>query len=135
MSHPATQRAVAALLGATAVWSALSGVAAVVRWLWLGEVVGNGSMAVLLVAVVVGPIVGAGAGDAALRRGFWSRGRRGHRRRVWALLGLLGLPLLATWLLGWLFADTAASLPLYGVVTLGVTGAVLVVAFGSGRDE
>ena len=131
MSPPVTQRAVAALFGATAVWRALSGVAAVVRWLWLGERLGNGSMSLLLVSVVVGPIVGAVGGDAALRRGFWSRSRVAHRRRLAALLGLLVVPFLATRALGLVVGP--ASLPLHGVVTIVVTGLVLL-AF-SGRDE
>lgn len=135
MSPPVEQRVVAALLGATAVWRALSGVAALVRWLWLGALVGNGSMSLLLISVLVGPVVGAVAGDAALRRGFWAWTRAAHRRRIGALVGLLVLPFLATQLLGSTLAGGPASLPLYGVVTLFVTGIVLLAAFGSGRDE
>lgn len=135
MSLPATDRAVAALLGATAVWRALSGVAALVRWLWLGEVVGNGSMAILLISVVVGPIVGAGAGDAALRRGIWSPNRRAHRRRIVAVAALFVLPFMATALVGRLLGNGPAPLPLYGVVTLSVTAAVALALAGSGRDE
>lgn len=129
-----TQRVVAALLGATAVWRALSGVAAVVRWLWLGEVVGNASMALSLVSVVVGPIVGAGAGDAALRRGFWSRSGAAHRRRAAAVAALLVLPFLVTEAVGWLLGNAPASLLLYGAVTLSLTTLVLLVVFGSGND-
>ncbi|KPN29689.1 hypothetical protein SY89_00404 [Halolamina pelagica] len=135
MPPRATQRVVAALFGATAVWRALSGVAAVVRWLWLGEIVGNGSMALLLVSVVVGPVVGAGAGDAALRRGFWSRSHAAHRRRAVAVGALLVLPLVVTEALGWLLGNGPASLPLYGAVTLSVTTLVLLAVFGSGRDQ
>ncbi|QKY20447.1 hypothetical protein B4589_008660 [Halolamina sp. CBA1230] len=135
MSLPATHRAVAALLGATAVWRALSGVAALVRWLWLGELVGNGSMALLLISVVVGPIVGAGAGDAALRRGIWSPSRRAHRRRLAAVAALLVLPFLATASASWLLGNGPASLPLYGVVTLSVTAIVVLTLAGSGRHE
>ncbi len=135
MSPGVPQRVVAALFGATAVWRALSGVAAVVRWLWLGEVVGNGSMALLLTSVVVGPVVGAGAGDAALRRGFWSRSRAAHRRRAAGVVALLVLPFLVTAAAGWLLGGGPASLPLYGGVTLAVTTLVLLVVFGSGRDQ
>lgn len=135
VSPPVEQRVVAALLGAIAVWRALSGVAAVVRWLWLGELIGNGSMSLLLISVVVGPVVGAGAGDAALRRGFWSQRDAAHRRRIAAVLALLVLPFVATRLVGWLLRWQTASLPLYGAVTLCVTTAVLLVTFGSGRDE
>ncbi|MFW5935097.1 MAG: hypothetical protein ACOCQL_04530 [Halolamina sp.] len=135
MSLPATHRAVAALLGATAVWRALSGVAALVRWLWLGEVVGNGSMAVLLISVVVGPIVGAGAGDAALRRGVWSPSRRAHRRRIAATVTLFVLPFLTTAAVGRLVGNGPAPLPLYGAVTLSVTAAVALAIAGSGSDE
>lgn len=133
MSLPFTRRAVAAAFGATAVWRALSGVAAVVRWLWLGEVLGNGSMALLLVSVVVGPIVGAVAGDAALREGYWSPARAAHRRRIAALLGLLIIPFVATQAASLLLGG-ATSLPLYGAVTLTVTALILLAAF-SGRDE
>jgi len=80
VSPPVEQRVVAAAFGATAVWRALSGVAALGRWLWLGAVVGNGSMSLLLTSVVVGPIVGAVAGDAALRREFWAQDRPASRR-------------------------------------------------------
>ncbi|MBP1988028.1 hypothetical protein [Halolamina salifodinae] len=132
MSLPLTQRVAAAAFGATVVWRALSGVAAVVRWLWLGEFLGNGSMAALLVSVVVGPVVGAVAGDAALRRGFWSRGERAHRRRIAAFLALLVVPFVVTQTLNLLFGTT--SLPLYGAVTLTVTALILLGAF-SGRDE
>ena len=135
MSLPATQRVVAALLGAAAVWRALSGVAALVRWLWLGEVVGNGSMALLLVSVVVGPIFGAGAGDAALRRRVWSRSPAAHRRRIAAVAALLVLPFMLTGLVSWLLGNGPASLPLYGVVTLSVTTAVLLALAGSGGVE
>lgn len=135
VSRPATQRAVAALLGATVVWRTLSAVAALVRWLWLGEVVGNGSMALLLISVVVGPIVGAGAGDTAFRRGYWSRSRRAHRRRIAAVVGLLVLPFLATTAAGRLLGNGPASLPLYGCVTLSVTAAVVLALVGSGRHE
>lgn len=135
MPPRATQRVVAALFGATAVWRALSGVAAVVRWLWIGEIVGNGSMGLLLVSVVVGPVVGAGAGDAALRRGFWSRSRAAHRRRAVAVGALLALPFLVTEAVGWLLGNGPASLPLYGAVTLSVTTLVLLAVFGSGRDQ
>ena len=131
----ATQRAVAALLGATLVWRTLSAVAALVRWLWLGEVVGNGSMALLLISVVIGPIVGAGAGDAALRHGYWSRDRRAHRRRLAAVAGLLVLPFLATAAAGRLLGNGPASLPLYGCVTLSVTVGVALALVGSGGDE
>ena len=134
MSLPATQRAVAALLGATAVWRALSGVAALGRWLWLGELVGNGSMALLLTSVVVGPVVGAGAGDAALRRGVWSRSQAAHRRRMVAVAALLVLPFLVTAAAGRLLGNGPASLPLYGLVTLSVT-ALVALALGSGNDE
>lgn len=133
MSLPLTRRAVAAALGATVVWRVLSGVAAVVRWLWVGEVLGNGSMAALLVSVVVGPVVGAVAGDAALRRGFWAHGRAAHRRRLAALLGLLVVPFVVTQTANLLFGTT--PLPLYGAVTLAVTALVLVATFGLGRDE
>lgn len=132
MSLPLSRRAVAAALGATVVWRALSGVAAVVRWLWLGEVLGNGSMAVLLISVVVGPVVGAVAGDAALRRGFWSRGETAHRRRLGAVLGLLIVPSVAVQATGLLVGTT--SLPLHAAVTLTGTALVLLAAF-SGRDE
>jgi len=135
VSPPATHRAVAALLGATAVWRALSGVAALVRWLWLGEVVGNGSMAVLLISVVVGPIVGAAAGDAALRRGVWSPNRQAHRRRIAAVAALFLLPFLLTALVGRLLGNGPASLPLYGIVTLSVTAAVALAIVGSGGHE
>lgn len=128
---PPSQRAVAALLGATAVWRVLSGVAAVVRWLWLGSILGNGSMSLLLVSVVVGPVVGAVAGDAALRRGFWSWSPSAHRRRIGAIGGLLALPFFATRLLRWLLPGQQASLALHGVVTLLATTVVLLVAFGS----
>lgn len=133
VSLPLTRRAVAAASGATVVWRALSGVAAVVRWLWLGEVLGNGSMGLLLVSVVVGPVIGAVAGDAALRRGFWSRGRAAHRRRLAALLGLLIVPFVATQAANLLLGVT--SLPLYGAVTLTVTALVLLATVGLGRDE
>ena len=133
MSAPAEQRAVAALLGATAVWRALGGVAAIVRWLWLGSVVSNASMSLLLVAVLVGPIVGAVAGDAALRGGFWSRDRRAHRRRGAAVGCLLVVPFVVTRLVG---LGRPASLPLYGAVTVCVTTVVLLATFGrSGGDE
>ncbi|MFD1524761.1 hypothetical protein [Halolamina salina] len=135
MPVPATQRAVAGLLGATAVWRTLSGVAALVRWLWLGEVVGNGSMALLLISVVIGPIVGAGAADAALRHGYWSRDRRAHRRRLAAVAGLLMLPFLATTAAGRLLGNGPPSLPLYGIVTLSVTTLVVLALAGSGRHE
>ncbi len=135
MSLPATQRAVAALLGATAVWRALSGVAALVRWLWLGELVGNGSMALLLTSVLVGPVFGAGAGDAALRRGFWSRSRGAHRRRIAAVAALLALPFLVTGAVSRLLGNGPASLPLYGLVTLSVTALVALALRGSGHDE
>lgn len=132
VSRSPAQRAVAALLGATAVWRVLSGVAAIVRWLWVGERLGNGSMSVLLVSVVVGPIVGAVGGDAALRRGFWSASRPATRRRLATLLALLFVPFLATRAVGLLVRPV--SLPLHGLVTLVATGAVLLVGF-SGRDE
>jgi hypothetical protein len=135
VSLPATQRAVAALLGATAVWRALSGVAALGRWLWLGELVGNGSMALLLTSVVVGPVVGAGAGDAALRRGVWSRSQAAHRRRIAAIAALLVLPFLVTAAAGRLLGNGPASLPLYGLVTLSVTALVALGLRGSGHDE
>jgi hypothetical protein len=133
VSLPLTRRAVAAALGATAVWRALSGVAAVVRWLWVGEVLGNRSMALLLVSVVVGPVVGAVAGDAALRGGYWSPMRGPHRRRLAALLGLLIVPFVATQAASLLLGDTT-SLPLYGAVTLTVTVLILLAAF-SGSDK
>ena len=135
MSLRPTERLVAALLGATAVWRLLSGVAAVVRWLWLGEVVGNGSMALSLISVVVGPVVGAGAGDAALRRGFWSRRPGATRRRALAVGALLVLPFVVTATVGWLLGNGPASLPLHGGVTLSVTTLVLLAAFGSGHDQ
>lgn len=135
VSVPATQRIVAGLLGATAVWRTLSGVAALVRWLWLGEIVGNGSMALLLISVVIGPIVGTGAGDAALRHGYWSRNRRAHRRRLAAVAVLLVFPFLATTAAGWLLGNGPPSLPLYGCVTLSVTTAVVLGLAGLGRHE
>ncbi|GAB7094609.1 hypothetical protein JCM30237_17620 [Halolamina litorea] len=125
---------VAAAFGAVAVWRALSGVAAIVRWLWVGEFLGNGSMSLLLITVLVGPIVGAVAGDAALRRGFWSRSRAANRRRTAALVGLLLGPFAATTAVRWLL-DGTTSLPLHGLVTLSVTAFVLLAAFGSGRDQ
>lgn len=112
----------------------LSGVAAVIRWLWLGSVLGNGSMSLLLISVVAGPIVGAVAGDAALRRGVWSESVGANRRRIGAISGLLVLPFLVTRLLWWLLNGQQLSLPLYGGVTLLVTIAVLLVAFG-GRSR
>lgn len=135
MSPPVEQRAVAALLGATAVWRTLSAVSAVVLWLWLGALVGNGSMSLLLISVVVGPVVGGVAGDAALRRGFWSQREAAHRRRLVAVVGLLVLPFVATRLLWWLLGGSSPSLPLYGAVTLSVTAVVLLATFGSGRNE
>ena len=79
--------------------------------------------------------VGAGAGDAALRRGFWSRSHAAHRRRAVAVGALLVLPLVVTEAVGWLLGNGPASLPLYGAVTLSVTTLVLLAVFGSGRDQ
>lgn len=128
---------VAALLGVAAVWRAVSGVAALVRWLWIGSVLGNRAMSLLLVSVVVGPVIGAVGAEAALRRGLWSRSDGAHHRRLAAVVGLLGLPFVATRLVGRLIGGRPASLPLHGVVTLLVTMAVLLATFGgcSGDDE
>ena len=135
MSPPVEQRVVAAAFGATAVWRALSGVAALGRWLWLGAVVGNGSMSLLLTSVVVGPIVGAVAGDAALRREFWAQDRPASRRRIWGTVALLVAPFVATRLAGVLLGGRPASLPLYGAVTISVTTVVLIAVVGSGSNK
>lgn len=126
------QRLVAALLGAAVVWRVVNGVGALVRWLWLGDRLGNGSMSLFLVAVVVTPVVGAVGGDAAVRRGVWSTTKRAHRRRGETLLAVVALPLLANVLLGALLPATEPLLLLRGATTLALVGVVLLVERHSG---
>lgn len=126
MSAPLRQRFVAMILGATIVWRVVNGVGAVVRWLWLGDRLGDLSMTAFLIAVVVAPIVGALGGDIAVRRGIWPNTTRAHARRRETVIGILVLPVAAYMLLGWLLGD-AAALPLYGLTTLALVTAILVV--------
>lgn len=136
---PLGHRLVAALLGAAVVWRVVNGVGALVRWLWLGDRLGNGPMSLFLVAVVVAPVVGAVSGDAAVRRGVWSTGRRATRRRGETLLAVVVLPVLANAVLRAVLPVQHLSLPLQGVTTLTLVGGVVLVEcrYGpfSGEDE
>lgn len=127
MSPPLRQRLAAALLGGVGVWRIVNGVGALVRWLWLGERLGNVPMSVFLVSVVVAPVVGGFAGDAAVRRGVWATTHRSHARRREMLVGVAVIPVLGTTTIGWLFAGHAAVLLLHGLGTLVATGLVIVV--------
>lgn len=133
------QRLVAALLGAAVVWRVVNGVGALVRWLWLGERLGNGSMSLFLVAVVVTPVLGAVGGNAAVRRGVWSEAVRARRRREETLLAVVALPVLANVSLGALLPTTELLLPLQGTLTLVLVAVVVLVEgrYGpfSGEDE
>lgn len=133
------QRFVAALLGAAVVWRLVNGVGALVRWLWLGERVGNLAMLLFLLSVVVVPVFGAIGGDAAVRNGVWSTTARAHRRRVETLLGVVLLPLLGNLSLRGLLSVTDLLLLLQGAVTLVLVGTVLFVErrYGpfSGQNE
>ncbi|MFB6221319.1 MAG: hypothetical protein ABEH90_07750 [Halolamina sp.] len=126
MSPPLRQRLVAALLGGVVVWRVGNGVGAVVRWLWLGERLGNAPMSVFLVSVVVAPVIGGFAGDAAVRRGVWATTARAHARRRELLAGVAVLPVLLNVPISWLLAGHAAALPLHGVGTLVAIGLVVV---------
>ena len=133
------QRAVAALLGATVVWRLLNGVGALVRWLWLGDRLGNGPMSLFLVSVVVAPVLGGVGGDAALRRGIWPATRRAHGRRLAALVAVALLPVCSNLLLSSLVPAGDLLLPLRGVVTLVIVAGILLggrrLGRRSGRDE
>lgn len=132
-------RAVAALFGATVVWRLLNGVGALVRWLWLGERLGNGPMSLFLVSVVVAPVLGGVGGDAALRRGIWSATRRAHGRRLAALVAVALLPVCSNLLLSYFVPTHDLLLPLRGLVTLVIIAAILLggrrLGRRSGRDE
>lgn len=136
------QRLVAVLFGATVVWRTVNGVGALVRWLWLGDRLGNVSMVFFLLSVIVAPVFGCLGGDAALRNGIWSRSRRADRRRRETILALVTLPILSNLLLGLLFPATELLLPIRGSVTLALVGLVITVerragplVLRSGDDE
>jgi hypothetical protein len=115
------------LLGGTVVWRVVNGVGAVVRWLWLGNRLGDTPMALFLVSVVVAPIVGALGGDIAVRRGIWSTAPRAHARRRETVVGVLILPVVGNAVLGWLLAGRVGVLPLHGLTTLALVALVLLV--------
>lgn len=114
-------------LGAALIWRVINGVGAVVRWLWLGDRLGDTPMAAFLVAVVVAPIVGAVGGDIAVRRGIWPVTARAHARRREVLVGVVVLPVAVNALLGWLLDGHAAALPLHGLTTLALVALILLV--------
>lgn len=121
------QRLVAVLLGTAVVWRVLNGVGALLRWLWLGERLGNVTMLLFLLSVVVAPVVGGIGGDAAIRNGVWATTRRAHRRRSETLLAVVLVPALANVCLSVLLPAPDLLLPLRGVVTLALVGGVLLV--------
>ena len=127
MSAPLIQRLVAMLLGGTVVWRVVNGVGAVVRWLWLGNRLGDTPMALFLVSVVVAPIVGAIGGDIAVRRGIWSKATRAHARRRETVVGVLILPVVGNAVLVRLLAGRVGVLPLHGLTTLALVALVLLV--------
>lgn len=133
------QRLVAALLGTAVVWRVVNGVGALIRWLWLDERLGNVTMLLFLLSVVVAPVVGGIGGDAAVRNAIWPTTRRAHRRRWETLLAVVLLPALANVGLSVLLPTPGLLLPLRGVVTLALVGGVLLVEgwFGpfSGEHE
>jgi len=133
------QRLVAALLGAAVVWRVVNGVGALVRWLWLGDRLGNGPMSLFLVAVVVTPVVGAVGGDAAVRRGIWPATEGAHRRRGETVLAVAVLPELVNLVLRAFLPASNLLLLLQGTVILTLVGVVLLVErrYGpfSGQDE
>lgn len=125
MSPPLRQRVVAALLGGVLVWRLVNAAGAVVRWLWLGDRLGHTPISLFLVAVVVAPVVGGFAGDAAVRRGVWSTAARSHARRREMLFGVAVVPVLLNALVGWLLAGRPAALLLHGLGTLVALGSVV----------
>jgi hypothetical protein len=120
------QRLVAALLGATVVWRAVNGVGALMRWLWLGERLGNVPMLFFFLSVIVAPVVGGIGGDAALRNRIWSRTRLADARRRESILALTTLPVLSNLLLSTLLPTHELLLPLRGGVTLSLLVLVVV---------
>jgi hypothetical protein len=127
VSAPLNQRLVATLLGGAVLWRVVNGVGAVVRWLWLGNRLGDTPMALFLVSVVVAPIVGAVGGDIAVRRGIWPKTAGAHARRRETVVGVVVLPVLGNALLGWLLAGRAGALPLHGLTTLALVTLLLLV--------